>query len=165
MNHKVCFIGAVALLSILAACGSTQHDAEREVTPSTNIDPAGATLLVLPWAPGLDAARSNSRVTVTDTGCVYTQAHDGRAFLLAFDPGSALANSPRRVILPDGSEVVDGETYDFGGGGINASELALPEIRPTWETALEACHQSGVTDIWPAAFAVASVHAPGTLEA
>lgn len=151
MNRSCRWLGLLALVAGMAACDSGD-DATKDG------------LFVLPWAPGLDAARSNSRVTVTDTGCVYTQAQDGRAFLLAFDPGSALANNPRRVILPDGSEVVDGETYDFGGGGINASELALPEIRPTWEAALEACRQSGVTDIWPAAFAVASVHAPGTLE-
>lgn len=148
MNLSGRWLGVLALVAGVVACDSSD-------------DAAKDGLFVLPWAPGLDAARSNNRVTVTDTGCVYTQAQDGRAFLLAFDPGSALANNPRRVILPDGSEVVDGETYDFGGGGINASELALPEIRPTWEAALEACHQSGVTDIRPAAFAVASVHPVG----
>lgn len=145
-------IGRLALLAVTVACDS-RDDATKD------------DLFVLPYESHMDRAFSNIAVTVTEKGCVYTPSGNGDVILLAFQPGSTLAHDPTRVVLPDGSEVVDGETYDFGGGGADESELALPQVRPVYGATVEACRRSGVTDFAPGAIVIDSVYPVGTLEA
>ena len=141
-------IGVLALVAGVVACDSSD-DATKDG------------LFVLPYEGGLDAAIASRPVIITATACAYTPLADGDALLLAFSRGAELARDPNRVVLPDGSEVIDGETYDFGGGGMDQAELELPQLQPTYEATVEACRRSGVTDLAPGALWVASVHPVG----
>ncbi len=150
MNQARRSIILATLVALIAACNS-----------DGDLPASGP--FILPYGLHLDQAISSTLVTVTDTGCAYMPSRNGGALLLAFNPGSTVASGPNRVVLPDGSELVDGETYDLGGGGMDESELSTPEVRSAWEAAVERCRQSGVTDIAPGAVAVAAVLPAGTL--
>ena len=71
---------------------------------------------MLPEEPGLDERMANVSVTLTEHGCTYARLDDGSTHLLAFTPGAEFVPEAARVLLPDGSELVDGGTYDLVGG-------------------------------------------------
>ena len=144
-------------MALLAAC-SSDREPDPQTSPTDAIpstpDPG---LFVMPYSAILDAIRERKTVSVTDSGCAYITASNGEPFLLAFQPGSVLVGDPPRVVLQDGSEMFDGGTYDIGGGGIDESELALPEVTPRWNAAVAACRESGIVDFAPGAWFVASI--------